>query len=160
MRLKNFVESYRLDNAVSGFEWWLGFDWLGSSNGIIGGHEEAWRPKPGIDNATMRTVHASVVLLARDHVTLQSTGVYPSQTVTVELLLSNWTFGGFPSWNSAARIEWTVQIETPDGDSKQPTNNGTHPLTAHMVPQGQTQMVANISVQIPAVATGSKIALH
>jgi hypothetical protein len=160
MRLKNFVESYRLDNAVSGFEWWLGFDWLGSSNGIIAGHGEAWRPKPGIDNETLRTVHAPVVLLARDHVTLQSTGVYPSQTVTVELLLSNWTFGGFPSWNSVALIEWKVQIETSDGDNKQPTSNGSHPLTAHTVPQGQTQTVTNISFQIPAVATASKIALH
>ena len=161
MRLKSFVESYRLDNAVSGFEWWLGFDWLGSSNGIIGGHEEAWRPKPGIDNETMRTVHAPIVLLARDPVTLQSTGVYPSQTVTAELLLSNWTFGGFPSWNAGARVEWTVQTEASDGDAKLPAfANGSHPLAAYMIPQGQTQTVANISFQVPAVAKASKIALH
>ena len=161
MRLKNFVESYRLDNAVSGFEFWLGFDWLGSSNGIIGGHEEAWRPKSGINNDTMRTVHAPIVLLARDHVTLQSTGVYPSQTVTIELLLSNWTFGGFPVWNAEACVDWIVQIETSDGDSKLPTSaHGSNPVTAHMVPQGQTQAVANISFQVPDVAKASKIAFH
>ena len=30
------------------YEWWLGFDWFGASNGIIGGHENEPRPKPGI----------------------------------------------------------------------------------------------------------------
>ena len=74
MWLKAFIESFRLDNAVSGYEWWLGFDWLGASNGIIAGHENAWRPKAGIDNATLRTVQSEVVLLVRDPITLQSTG--------------------------------------------------------------------------------------
>ena len=45
--LKVFIECFRLDNAVSGYEWWLGFDWLGASNGIIAGHENKWRPKAG-----------------------------------------------------------------------------------------------------------------
>jgi hypothetical protein len=54
-----------------------------------------------------------------------------------------------------------VQIETPDGDSKLPTYaNGSNPVTAHMVPQGQTQVVANVSFQVPFVAKASKVALH
>ena len=35
MWLKSFIESYRLDNAVSGYEWWLGFDWLGAHTATL-----------------------------------------------------------------------------------------------------------------------------
>ena len=35
-RLKAYIESYRTDDAISGYEHWLGFDWFGASNGIVG----------------------------------------------------------------------------------------------------------------------------
>lgn len=34
MFMKAYLESYRLDVAVSGYEWWLGFDWLAANNGM------------------------------------------------------------------------------------------------------------------------------
>jgi hypothetical protein len=151
MWLKAFVESFRLDNAVSGYEWWLGFDWLGASNGVIAGHENAWRPKAGIDNETLATVQSEVVLLVRAPITLQSIGVSAGQAVAVEVLLSNWTLGGYPSWNAAAELTWTAQTS---GDSK-PFAHGSQALASGAVPQGQTQPVANLSVQLPASLAGA-----
>ena len=151
MWLKAFIESFRLDNAVSGYEWWLGFDWLGASNGIIAGHENAWRPKAGIDNATLRTVQSEVVLLVRDPITLQSTAVYAGSSVAAEALLSNWTIGGYPSWSAAAELSWTARLV----DGGAPFAHGTQPLTAGSVPQGETQPVANLSLTLPASLSGA-----
>ena len=60
MFMKSYIENYRADPAISGYEWWLGFDFLASSNGIIGGHANNPRPKPGINNATLASVQGNV----------------------------------------------------------------------------------------------------
>ena len=36
--------------------WWLGFDWIAASNGLIGGHANNPRAKPGISNGTLHNV--------------------------------------------------------------------------------------------------------
>ena len=122
---------------------------LGASNGVIAGQENAWRPKVGIDNGTLRTVQSEVVLLIRDPITLQSSGLYADGTssTAVEVLLSNWTIGGFPSWGAAgaAELSWTAQ--TASGDK--PFASDSRTLAPGSVPQGQTHTVANLSLAIP-----------
>ena len=108
--MKIYMECHRLDNGVSGYEWWLGFDWIAASNGITGGHENAWHPKSGIDNATLRSVQNEVVLLVVNPLTLQSTARTPNETLPVTLVLLNWTFGGHPTRDQPARIVWSAGV--------------------------------------------------
>ena len=43
-----------------------GFDWIAASNGLIGGHANNPKAKPGISNATLRSVQNELVLLVKD----------------------------------------------------------------------------------------------
>ena len=54
MYMKAYIENYRLDPAVSGYEWWLAWTYLGGSSGILAGNENKPTAKPGISNATIR----------------------------------------------------------------------------------------------------------
>ena len=102
----------------------------------------------------MATVQSEVVLLVRDPITLQSTGVYAGSSVDVEVLLSNWTIGGYPSWSKLPiQLTWKVAQSTDD----EAFVNGTQPLVLGMVPQGETQSIANLSVPIPTELGGAAI---
>ena len=61
-------------------EWWLLWDYVGGSSGIIGGHQNNPRAKPGISNETLRSLQAEVLLLADGPVALQSTGRRPGES--------------------------------------------------------------------------------
>jgi len=58
MYLKAFIENFRLDPAVSGYEWWLAWTYVGGSSGILGGNQDNPVAKPGIDNATIRSLQS------------------------------------------------------------------------------------------------------
>ncbi len=49
--LKVAFENFNIDatgpGILSGYELWLGFDWFGASNGLVGGHGNQPRSKPG-----------------------------------------------------------------------------------------------------------------
>ena len=94
MYLKAFIENYRLGPVVSGYEWWLAWTILGGSSGILGGNQNNSTAKPGISNATFRSLPNNVILRAKDPVALQRTGRYPGELVPIEVQCSNWTFGG------------------------------------------------------------------
>ena len=85
---KAYLENYRLDAAVSGYEWWLGFDWIAASNGIIGGNANSPRSKPGISNTTLQNLQANVMLLVKTPVALQSKGHRPGDFVPFEIMLA------------------------------------------------------------------------
>ena len=58
MYLKAFIENFRLDPAVSGYEWWLAWTYVGGSSGILGGNQDNPVAKLGIDNATIRSLQS------------------------------------------------------------------------------------------------------
>ena len=150
---KAYLENYRLDAAVSGYEWWLGFDWIAASNGIIGGNANNPRPKPGISNTTLQNLQANVMLLVKNPVALQSKGHRPGDFVPFEIQLSNWTFMGEPRWHGEdAQLSWSVVVVGG------PTlNNGSTSLSGVSVAQGETGAVAVFGVDVPEVTTASKI---
>ena len=155
MFMKSYVENYRADPALSGYEWWLGFDFLASSNGIIGGHANNPRPKPGISNVTLASVQRNVILLVREPVALQSTGRRPGEFVPLEILLSNWTFQGEPAWfGKDAELSWAVAIVAGGGRS---LTNGSTGINDVTIAQGDTGPVATFGVDIPPVTAASKI---
>ena len=111
LHMKTYLESYRLDPAVSGYEWWLGFDWIAASNGLIGGHANNPTAKPGINNVTLRNVQNEVVLLVKDPAVLQATGRRPGEYVPIEILLANWTFMQTPQWfGKDPQLSWAVSV--------------------------------------------------
>jgi hypothetical protein len=94
------------------------------------------------------------VLLVRDPMTLQSTAVYAADPtpVSAEVLLSNWTIGGFPAWAArVAEVVWTARISS----AEQPFARGSHALAAGDVPQGQTQPVVNATFHVPVLPGGT-----
>ena len=185
---KAFLENYRLDPAVSGYEWCesrvrvslccacdaplyclhrqltrqacasagLGFDWIAASNGVIAGHANNPRAKPGISNTTLRNVQADVILLVKDPVALQSTGRRAGELVPFEIQLANWTFQGSPSWfGKSAELSWAASVVRGP-----PLNNGTSSLDTVSVAQGETGPVAVFGVDIPEVTTASKVLVN
>ena len=151
--LKSLIENYRADPAVSGYEWWLGFDYFAASNGIVGGHANNPQPKFGISNATIRSVQAEVVLLVEDPVALQSTGRRAGDFVPIEIQLCNWTFGGYPEWvENDAQLSWATSVV--GGPALQ---NGTSRISDISVAQGTTGPVAVFGVDVPQVTKASKV---
>ena len=162
--MKSYLESYRLDPAVSGYEWWLGFDWIAASNGIIGGHANNPKAKPGINNATLRNVQSEVVLLVDDPVALQGNGRSPGDFVPIEVLLSNWTFMGYPQWyGKDAQIVWTASIGGGGGGGGgggRALSNGSSSINSISIAQGENGAVAAFGVAVPPVSTASKIVVN
>ena len=127
-------------------------DWIAASNGIIGGHANNPRAKPGISNDTLRNVQNEVILLVKNPVKLQSTGRRPGELVPIEVLFSNWTFAGYPQWfGNAAVLSWSTSL------AGAPLSNGSSSITTIPVGQGDTGAVAVFGVDIPPVTTASKI---
>ena len=127
-------------------------DWIAASNGIIGGHANNPRAKPGINNDTLRNVQNEVLLLVKNPVALQSTGHRPGELVPMEVLLSNWTFAGYPQWfGNSAVLSWSTSL------AGAPLSNGSSSITTIPVGQGDTGAVAVFGVYIPPVTTASKI---
>lgn len=147
--MKVYVEGYHLDPSTSGYEWWLGFDWWGLSNGLIGGHENEPRSKPGICNETLRSVQREIMLLTPSPLLLQTAAWAPGQDVFMPLLLQNLTFGGFPSWAGGASLMWTATTLS-DGDVVATAHKK---VTAGAVTQGETGWLANISFTMPEAIT-------
>jgi hypothetical protein len=153
LHMKTYLESYRLDPAVSGYEWWLGFDWIAASNGLIGGHANNPKAKPGISNATLRNVQNEVVLLVKDPVVLQATGRRPGEFVPIEVLLANWTFMQTPRWfGRDARLSWAASVVGGPALS-----NGSSSIREISVAQGEIGAVAVFGVSVPPVATAATI---
>ena len=167
----------RLDPAVSGYEWWLvcdialirfaqsqsrlisnsnryqGFDWIAASNGLIGGHANNPKAKPGISNATLRSVQNELVLLVKDPVVLQGTGRRPGEFVPIEVLLANWTFMQTPQWfGKHARLSWAAGVVGGPALS-----NGTSSVSEISIAQGEIAPVAVFGVSVPPVATAATI---
>ena len=154
MYMKAYIENYRLDPAVSGYEWWLAWTYLGGSSGILGGNENNPTAKPGISNATIRTLQQNVVLLVKDPVRLQTTGRYPGEFVPIEVQLSNWTFSGDPAWfGNMVQLSWVISI----GGGGPQLDNGTSDIGHVSVVQGMTGPIAVFGVQMPAVSDVTKI---
>lgn len=156
MYLKAYIENYRLDPAVSGYEWWLVWTYLGGSSGILGGNQDNPTVKPGISNETIRSLQSNVLLLVRDPIALQSTGHYPGELVPIEVQCSNWTFGGDPAWfGKDAQLFWEVSLE---GGPR--IDSGTSDISHISIRQGQTKPVAVFGVITPHVATASKLVVE
>ena len=148
-----YLENYRLDPAVSGYEWWLAWTYLGGSSGILNGNQENPTAKPGISNETIRSLQSNVLLLVRDPIALQSTGHYPGELVPIEVQCSNWTFGNDPSWfGRDAQLSWVVSLE---GGPR--LDNGTSDISHILIPQGSTRVVGVFGVATPHVETASKV---
>lgn len=142
--LKVLFENYHLDITTSGYELWLAWDWFAASNGVIGGHENEPRPKPGISNDTLRSVQREIMILTPNPMALQSAAYAPGQAVSVELLLQNMTFGGFPSWSHApVTLKWSATL-----GGKVITSH-TSPLALGSVPQGSTGTMVTAAFTIP-----------
>ena len=147
MFMKSYIENYRADPAISGYEWWLGFDYVASSNGVIGGHANNPRPKPGISNSTLASTQQNVVLLVAEPVALQTTGRRPGEFVPIEVLCSNFTFGGFPAWHGrAATLVWAAAV-----DDGRVLGNGTIDVSGVSVVQGTTGPIAVVGVDVPLI---------
>ena len=135
-------------------EWWLGFDFTASSNGIIGGHANNPRPKPGISNSTLASVQGNVVLLVAQPVALQSTGRRSGELVPIEILLSNFTFAGSPAWEGhTAELVWTAAVDGRNIDS------GTINATGVSIVQGSTGPLAVFGVDVPKVAEATTVSV-
>ena len=147
--LKLYMECYRKDNLVSGYEWWVGFDWIAASNGIIGGHANNPRSKPGISNATIRNLQNEVVLTLQAPVTLQSTGYHYGDTVALPVMLANWTFQGYPDWTTTAASSPAVVVWTATTTNGSVLTNGSQQLALGLIPQGQTGIVATPNITLP-----------
>ena len=144
--MKVYIEGYHLDATTSGYEWWVGYDWFGLSNGLIGGHENQPRPKPGISNDTLRSVQREIMLLTPDPLLKQKAAWAPGQHVALPLLLQNLTFGGFPSWNNGANLVWSATTIS-DG---QIIAHDRQMILTDAILQGDTGLLCNISFTLPA----------
>ena len=101
-------------------------------------------------------MQGEVVLLATNHLTLQTTGYQPEQVVPVQIMLSNWTYDGYPAWGAgAAEVVWDMSMDT-EGTGTRVLSRGSRAVgagTAVQVPQGWTGEVLNISLAMPPSAT-------
>jgi hypothetical protein len=126
--------------------------YVGGSSGILGGNQDNPVAKPGISNATIRSLQKNVVLLAKDPVALQSTGHYPGEMVPIEVQLSNWTFGGDPAWfGNEVHLSWAVSINGHHLD------NGTTGIDHISVAQGTVGPIGVIGVKTPQVTEAAKV---
>jgi hypothetical protein len=144
--LKTFFENYHLDGTTSGYELWLTWDWFAASNGMVGGHQNEPRPKPGISNATIRSVQREIMILTPNPLALQSAAYAPGQTVSIELLLQNMSFAGFPSWNlrsSSPTVSWSATL------GGKVVASHSAPLDSGSIPQGKTGSIGNATFKIP-----------
>ena len=146
---KVYIEGYHLDPSTSGYQWWVGYDWFGLSNGIVGGHENEPRPKPGISNATLRSVQREIMLLTPDPLLIQTSAWEAGQHISLPVLLQNLTFGGFPSWRKGARLVWTATTMS-DGRI---VARGQQPIAADTILQGDIGLLANASFSLPSTDT-------
>ena len=113
--LKVAFENFNIDatgpGILSGYELWLGFDWFGASNGLVGGHGNQPRSKPGFSNSSLRSVQREVMVLAKTPMALQRAAYAPGQEVEIELLLKNMTLGGFPHWGRTnPMLKWRATM--------------------------------------------------
>jgi hypothetical protein len=153
MYMKAFLENYRLDPAVSGYEWWLAWTYLGGSSGILGGNQDNPTAKPGISNATLRSLQQNVILLVKDPVALQSTGRYPDELVPFEIRCANWTFGGDPHWvGGDVRLSWAASVV---GGPR--LDSGTSAIGRISIAQGEIGPIAAFGVKTPRVTEASKV---
>ena len=149
--LKTFFENYHLDATTSGYELWLTWDWYAASNGMIGGHQNEPRPKPGISNATVRSVQREIMILTPNPLALQSAAYAPGQAVSVELLLQNMTFAGFPSWSrqsSPPTVSWSATL------GGEVIASHSAPLDLGSIPQGRTGSLGTAAFTIPEAPPG------
>ena len=149
--LKAFFENYHLDATTSGYELWLTWDWYAASNGMIGGHQNEPRPKPGISNATVRSVQREIMILTPNPLALQSAAYAPGQAVSIELLLQNMTFAGFPSWSrqsSPPTVSWSATL------GGEVIASHSAPLDLGSIPQGRTGSIGTAAFTIPEQPPG------
>ena len=131
------------------------WDYVGGSSGIIGGHQNNPRAKPGISNETLRSLQAEVLLLADGPVALQSTGRRPGESVELKILLANWSFGGFPAWTDDPQLSWRSSVVVGP-----PLSNGTVVVQRGKVGQGEVGMVSALGVTMPHVTAASKVVVE
>lgn len=100
-------------------------------------------------------MQSELILLIKSPMGLQSTGRRPGDFVPLEILLSNWTFMGEPAWfDKDAHLSWATSI------GGAPLNNGTSSVSDVAIAQGETGPVAAFGVDVPQVATASKILVN
>eukprot|EP00930_Biecheleria_cincta_P055750 TRINITY_DN42028_c0_g1_i1.p1 TRINITY_DN42028_c0_g1~~TRINITY_DN42028_c0_g1_i1.p1 ORF type:complete len:1228 (-),score=168.92 TRINITY_DN42028_c0_g1_i1:157-3840(-) len=146
LTMKTYLEDYLLDAATSGFEWWCGFDWFATANGLIAGDENNPLPKPGIDSSVIAAVQSEVALLIEEPATRQNTGWVSGTFVDIKLLLCNLTLAGIPQWNNhVSEVIWEASTST------SVLANAAVQLSLGLVPQGDTKAVATASFRMPEV---------
>ena len=83
---------------------------------------------------------------------LQTTGHHPGEFVPIEVLLSNFTFAGSPSWQGrSTEVLWATAI---DGRL---LSNGTVDATGVTIAQGSIHPIAVFGVDIPEVVGASTV---
>lgn len=149
--MKVYIEGYHLDATTSGYQWWLGSDWFGLSNGIIGGHENEPRAKAGICNDTLRSVQREIMLLTPDPLLIQTVAWAPGQHVVLPLLLQNLTFGEFPTWwNIGVTLAWNATTMS-DGRT---IAHDQQVIPTNSIPQGDTGLLCNMTFTLPVDTEG------
>eukprot|EP01052_Picozoa_sp_SAG31_P045562 SAG31_NODE_8371_length_1464_cov_1.275458_1_plen_294_part_10 len=78
--------------------------------GLIGGHGNQPRSKPGFSNSSLRSVQREIMVLAKTPMALQRAAYAPGQEVNIELLLKNMTLGGFPPWGPNPMLKWRATL--------------------------------------------------
>mmetsp|Transcript_104058 Transcript_104058/g.190592 ORF Transcript_104058/g.190592 Transcript_104058/m.190592 type:complete len:1211 (-) Transcript_104058:50-3682(-) len=147
LTMKTYLENWLLDAATSGFEWWTGFDWFATANGLYAGDQNNVLPKPGIDNLTIAAVQSEVAILVQKPAAFQNKGYEAGQLVSFDLLLSNLTFAGHPHWGvSSPWFIWEAAI----GESV--FARAAVELPVGCVPQGELMPVVKASFMMPNVA--------
>ena len=142
------IEDLRKNPYASGHHWWLLQDYWTGANGLV---DTYFRPKRAIQAEHVRRFVNDVVLL--------QDGLPPTcqagQTLTVELLVSNYSSGAIP----AGRLQYGYTLTPPDGAAgSEPAADGRAQggtLVGEGIPQGAVR--ATGTVQIPLTRTADSL---